>query len=154
MSPNDCRRLSPEQQDEIRRRAVSMVQGGTAPSEVARQLKVGITSVFNWLARYRKGGWGALKTKARSGRPKKLDGAAMKFVFDLVTNKNPLQLDFPFALWTCEMVGKVIAREFGVKLSRWSVSRLSLAPDPVMSLNFPAIPSQRLPIERRYLPVA
>jgi transposase len=103
---------------------VSMVQDGTPPSEVARQLKVGVTSVFNWLARYRKGGWGALKTKARSGRPKKLDGAAMKFVFDLVTNKNPLQLDFPFALWTCEMVGKVIAREFGVKLSRWSINRL------------------------------
>ena len=31
----DCRKLSPEQQEEIRRRAVSMVQKGTPPQEVA-----------------------------------------------------------------------------------------------------------------------
>ncbi len=101
-----------------------MVQSGTPPTEVARQLKVGTSSIFNWLARYRKGGWGALKTGSRSGRPKKLDGPKMRFVFDLVTNKNPLQLDFPFALWTCEMIAKVIRTEFSIKLSRWSVSRL------------------------------
>jgi len=101
-----------------------MVQGGTPPTEVARQLKVGTTSVFSWLARYRKGGWQALRTGARSGRPKKLDGAKMKFVYDLVTNRNPLQLDFPFALWTCEMIAWVIKDEFSIVLSRWSVSRL------------------------------
>lgn len=101
-----------------------MVQSGTPPTEVARQLKVGASSVFNWMARYRSGGWGGLETGSRSGRPRKLDGAKMKYVFDLVTNKNPLQLNFAFALWTCEMVAKVIKDEFGVVLSRWSVSRL------------------------------
>ena len=124
MSENDCRRLSPEQQEEIRRRAVSMVQAGTTPTEVASQLMVSPGSVFNWLARYRQGGWQALRTGSRSGRPRKLAGAQMKFVFDLVTNKNPLQLDFPFALWTCEMVARVINRKFGISLSRWSVARL------------------------------
>lgn len=124
MSPDDCRRLNPKQQEEIRRRAVAMVQRGMPPTEVARQLKVGTSSIFDWLARYRAGGWGGLKTGARSGRPKKLDGSQMKFVFDLVTNKNPLQLHFPFALWTCEMVAKVIKKEFSIELSRWSISRL------------------------------
>jgi transposase len=121
---NDCRRLNPGQQEEIRRRAVGMVQKGTPPAEVARLLGVCRSSVFQWLARYRQGGWGGLKTGRRSGRPRKLDASRMKFVYDLVTNKNPLQLDFPFALWTCDMVARVIARQFGVKLSRWSVSRL------------------------------
>lgn len=124
MSPDDCRRLSPEQQEEIRRRAVSMVQKGIPPTEVASMLNVSTSSVFDWLARYRAGGWGGLKTGARSGRPKKLNGKQMKFVFDTVTNKNPLQLHFSFALWTCEMIGKVIYDEFGIKLSRWSISRL------------------------------
>lgn len=87
-------------------------------------MEVSTTSIFTWLAKYRAGGWGALKTGARSGRPRKLDAERMKFVFDLVTNKNPLQLHFPFALWTCEMVAKVIRDEFGIELSRWSVSRL------------------------------
>ena len=101
-----------------------MVQSGTPPTEVARQLMVGASSVFNWMARYRSGGWGGLGTGSRSGRPKKLDGAKMKFVFDVVTNKNPLQLNFAFALWTCELIAKVIKDEFGVVLRRWSVSRL------------------------------
>lgn len=87
-------------------------------------MQVATASVFTWLARYRAGGWGALKTGARSGRPKKLTGENLRFVFDLVTNKNPLQLNFPFALWTCQMVAKVILDEFGIELSRWSVSRL------------------------------
>jgi len=124
VKPNDCRRLSPSQQEEIRRRAVIMVQKGTPPTEVARLLEASRSSVFQWLARYRQGGWGGLKTGARSGRPRKLDASRLKFVYDLVTHKNPLQLHFPFALWTCEMVAKVIEREFGVTLSRWSVSRL------------------------------
>ncbi len=91
------------------------------PAEAARLLKVSRSSVFPWLARYRQGEWGALKTGAHSGRPRKLDGARMTFVCDLVTNHNPLRLNFPFALWTCEMIAQVIAREFGVELRRWSL---------------------------------
>lgn len=124
MSDNDCRRLSPSQQEEIRRRAIALVQGGTPPTSVARQLGVGVTSIFNWLARYRAGGWSALRTGARSGRPKKLDAAGMRTIYDIVTNKNPLQLQFPFALWTCEMVSKLIKDKFSISLSRWSVGRL------------------------------
>lgn len=81
-----------------------MFQRGMSPTEVAEQLKVGTSRIFHWLARYRAGGWGGLKTGARSGRPKKLDESQMRFVFDLVTNKKPLQLHFPFGLWTCDMI--------------------------------------------------
>jgi len=38
MSPDDCRRVIPSQQEEFRRRAISMVQSGTPPTEVARHL--------------------------------------------------------------------------------------------------------------------
>ena len=58
----DCRKLSPEQQEEIRRRAVSMVQKGTPPQEVADLLGAAARSIFYWLARYRSGGWDGLQT--------------------------------------------------------------------------------------------
>lgn len=121
---NDCRRLSPEQQEEIRRRAVNMVHNGTPPSEVADLLKVAPRSIFHWLARYRSGGWHGLRTGSRSGRPSKLDEADIKYIYDTITEGNPRQLGFPFALWTLQMVRKLILRDLGIKLSRWSVSRL------------------------------
>jgi len=121
---DDCRKLSPEQQEEIRRRAVRMVQDGTPPTEVARLLRLAPRSVFHWLARYRSGGWNGLKTGSRSGRPSILDADDMRWIFNKVADGDPRQMGFPFALWTLKIVGRMIHKELGVKLSRWSVSRL------------------------------
>ena len=41
-----------------------------------------------------------------------------------VANKNPLQLNFPFALWTAAMVQTLIAERFDIDLSHSSVCRL------------------------------
>ena len=41
-----------------------------------------------------------------------------------MTSKNPLQLQFPFALWTRAMIGTLIRRQYGIKLSAISVGRL------------------------------
>lgn len=48
----------------------------------------------------------------------------MRWIYKTVTGKNPLQLDFPFALWTRGMISQLIYRRFGVKLSLSSVGRL------------------------------
>jgi transposase len=120
----DLRRLTHGELTEFRRQAVSQVQSGVAIEEVCRGMGVSRSALFGWLALYRSGGWDALRAGRRGGRRPKLDRQMMRWVYETVTERDPQQLKFPFALWTCPLIAEAIYRKFGVRLSRWSVMRL------------------------------
>lgn len=120
----DARSLDRETLTELRKRAVSSVQEGQSPEDVAKALGVTRAAMYKWLALYRSGGWGALDAKKRGGRKPKLDGDKMRWIYDTVTSNNPLQLQFPFALWSAKMVGELIKSQFGIRYSKASVCRL------------------------------
>ncbi len=120
----DARAIDHKTLTELRKRAVARVQAGEIPTAVARVLGIHNRTIFRWLAKYRSGGWHNLDAKKRGGRPPKLDGNALKWVYNTVTMKSPLQLKFPFALWTSTMIRELIYRRYGIKLSRSSVCRL------------------------------
>ncbi len=124
MRTNDARSLDHVTLEAMRERAVHSVQNGESPEVVARVIGVNRSTMYGWLAQYRRGGWGALKAKPLFGRPPKLDGKKLKWIYDTVTQKNPLQLKFAFALWTREMVAKLIKDRFNISLSLVSVGRL------------------------------
>jgi transposase len=65
-----------------------------------------------------------LKAKALFGRPLKLNACAIQSIYGTVTQKTPLRLQFPFALWTREMVATLIKREFNITLAADSFGRL------------------------------
>ena len=120
----DGRTLDHAMLTELRKRGVTAVQLSESPAQVPAALGVNLRTVFRWLALYRRGGWDQLDAGKRGGRPPKLDGRALPWIYNTVINKNPQQLKFPFALWTAAMVQTLIGERYKVRLSRSSVCRL------------------------------
>jgi len=124
MNNLDARKLSHDKLTELRCRAVTAIQNGESPRDVARVLGVNRVTVYGWLALYRSGGWGKLEAKKRGGRKPKLDAKALEWIYRIVTLGNPNQLKLPFVLWSAKLLASAIDKQFGVKLSKASVCRL------------------------------
>lgn len=124
MKTLDGRKLSPKTLEEIRIRAVQLVQEGESPEKVIKTLGFARASIYNWLARYRAGGLHNLKTGRRTGRPQKLSASHLSWIYRAVVDKDPLQMKFSFALWTRAMVAVLIRQQFGIRFSDASVGRL------------------------------
>jgi transposase len=124
MNEDDARKLDHTTLEALRIRAVQSVQEGESPEVVARTLRITSLTMYRWLAQYRGGGWGALKAKPLAGRPPKLDDKKLKWIYRTVTQRNPLQFRFEFALWTREMVVQLIKEKYGIRLAANSVGRL------------------------------
>lgn len=124
MKRRDGRKLGREALEDIRIRAVQQVEAGESPEDIVRMLGFSRTVIYDWIAKYRDGGIDALRAKRATGRPPKLKGKQLKWLYNTITQKNPLQLKFEFALWTRGMIREVIRKQFGVRLSEVSVGRL------------------------------
>ncbi|MGL4825476.1 MAG: IS630 family transposase [Alphaproteobacteria bacterium] len=124
MRTDDTRKESQKGQDGIRRKAVGAVLGGMSQSEAARVFGVSRTSLWTWVKAYRAEGEKALTSKKR-GRKKAgaLTAVQAASIRKSVIGKNPGQLRLPGFLWTRDLIGSLILRRFGVKVSRWTVGR-------------------------------
>lgn len=120
----DGRKMSHRAREAIRIRAVQQVQNGESPEAVIKALGFTRCCIYQWLAAYRAGGWGALKTGRIGGRPKKLTASQIQWLYRTVTSKNPLQLKFPFALWTRAMIRTLLWKKYRIRLSLSSIGRL------------------------------
>ncbi len=104
----DGRKLSHGTLAEIRQRAVLRVEAGESPEIVIAALGFDRTCIYRWLARYREGGLEALAAKPVPGRPSRLSGGQLRQLYGWITEKNPRQLNFEFALWTRAMIRELI----------------------------------------------
>ncbi|HSH70986.1 MAG TPA: IS630 family transposase [Deferrisomatales bacterium] len=124
MSQLDGRKLDHKTREAIRIRAVQRVEAGESPEVVVKALGFSRARIYEWLARYQEGGIEALRFKGIPGKKPKLSGADLRKLARIITEKDPRQLKFEFALWTRAMVRKLIMDEFGVILSESQVGRL------------------------------
>ncbi len=120
----DGRKLKHEVLSELRKRAVARVQSGESPEVVVRAMGFSRPCIYNWLSMYRAGGWKALDARKRGGRPRKLKGNMIRWVYRTVVGSDPRQYKFPFALWTRNAIASLLTQRYGVRLSVNSVGRL------------------------------
>ena len=120
----DGRKLKHEVLTELRKRAVARVQSGESPEVVVRAMGFTRACIYNWLAMYRAGGWDALDARKRGGRPRKLNGHIIAWVYRVVVGSDPRQYKFPFALWTRNAIATLIYQRYDIRLSANSVGRL------------------------------
>lgn len=108
----------------MRQQAVKAIREGQDVASIAAAYGVNVRSVFRWLADFANGGQNALLSKPIPGRPPKVSDEEMRWFAKAVKDNTPLQFKFVFGLWTLTLVGALIEREFGKKLSLASVSRI------------------------------
>lgn len=112
------------QRFELRKSVVAAVQRGEPIRTVARVYDVAVRSVFDWLSWYRRGGWDGLREARRSGRPSKVSGPVLRWLYKAITLGDPTQYQFEFCLWTLAIIRQMLRREKGIELSKSAVSRL------------------------------
>jgi len=120
----DGRKLDHKTLEALRIRTVSQVQAGASPEVQAKALGLRRSTIYSWLAMYRAGGWDALKAKPLLGRPQKITGMQLEWLYKTVVGSSPLQHRFEFALWTRQMIRILLWEQFRLRLSLSSVGRL------------------------------
>ena len=124
MHTTDARHFSPDALDALRERVIHAVVEGMSQTDAARVFGVSRQSVNAWYQRWRAGGARALRSRRR-GRPRQIQLRPYEAatIVRLITDRTPDQVKLPFALWTREAVGDLIAQRCGLRLSVWTVGR-------------------------------
>jgi transposase len=116
----DMRKLPAAAQEERRRQVVGLRQAGMTYVQIATQVGLSATGVFDICQRYAERGAAGLKTGPRgpeAGYGRFLDAEQEAATRGLVRRHTPDELGLPFALWSRAAVRELIRRRFGVRLA-------------------------------------
>ncbi|WP_190816602.1 IS630 family transposase [Saccharopolyspora pogona] len=116
----DARRLSPEAQEDLRRRVVAAVHGGMTQVEAARVFAVAPQSVSRWVQVWRKQGSKGLDGRRRGRRPgeqKALSARRQRKLRYAVAEHTPATFGLAGVVWTRKAVAELIRVRHGVVLS-------------------------------------
>src|SRR5919107_554158 len=116
----DFRKLSSATQAELRRIAVAMVRAGKTRVEAAETVGVNRRFVGQWVKVAAQHGEAVLAGGRRGRRPgeqKALSAGQEEGLRSLIIRGCPDQFGLAFALWTCQAVRALIARETGAWLT-------------------------------------
>jgi transposase len=122
----DMRKLPAAAQEERRRQVIGLRRRGMTYKEIAGQVGLSRTGVFDICRRFAAEGAKGLVSKPRGRKPDEqrlLDAAQEAEVQALVRRHTPDELGLPFALWSRAAVRMLIAGRCGVELAVRTVGK-------------------------------
>jgi transposase len=122
----DARRLSPQAQEDLRRRAVAAVKAGHTQVAVSTVLGVSPQAVSRWVNAFDRKGNRALQTGRRGRRPgeqQALDPRQQARIRRAILHKIPDQVALPGMVWTRPQVRQLIRDWFGIGLSLVTIGK-------------------------------
>ena len=122
----DARRLTPDTQEDLRRRAVAAVNAGMSQTAVSIVFKVSPKTVWRWVNAFDRNGNRGLQGGRRGRRPgeqKALDPRQEARVRRAVLGKYPDQVALPGLVWTRPQVRDLVRRWYGVGLSLVTIGK-------------------------------
>ena len=121
----DARTLSPQAQEDLRRRVVYSIRvDGLKPTAAARLHGVSRQSAANWTKAVEASGTSALKARKRGPKSKpRMSPDDERAIRRAIRNDCPDQLLLPFALWSREAVVALIKTRTGKTVSVWTAGR-------------------------------
>lgn len=103
--------------------AAKMLAKGRGIREVARTIGAAPSSVKRWKDALEQGGKDALKAKPHTGRPSRLSAKERQHLLRIL-KQGPRAANMAADNWTCQRVGTLIRRRFGVKYHPDHISRI------------------------------
>jgi transposase len=104
----------PEELECQRLQALTLLEAGHRPSDVARRLGVSPGAVSRWKKISQRAGREGLKAKPHPGRRPKLTARQRRKLEELLL-KGPLAHGYMTDLWTLKRIAEVIEKHFGVR---------------------------------------
>jgi transposase len=122
----DVRKLPAAAQEERRRQVIGLRRRGMTYKDIADQVGLSRTGVFDICQRFAAEGAAGLVSKPRGREPDEqrlLDADQEAEVQALICGRTPDELGLPFALWSRAAVGMLVARRCGVELAVRTVGK-------------------------------
>jgi transposase len=114
---DDARKIPDDVMSYIRKLAVrAVVYFGWSPEYVYKIFGMSRSSLYDWLEKFREGGYEALDTRIAPGATPVITREMDDWLEWVVLSRNPTDYGYDTLLWTCEILAALLEQEFDVKV--------------------------------------
>lgn len=121
---DDARKIPDEVMSYIRKLAVRAIDGKDfSPESIAEVFGISRTAIYDWLRRFKKGGYSELDTKKAPGGPCEITEEIEEWLKETVLNYTPEDFGYDRVLWTRDILAEIVNDALGLDVTGSTVGK-------------------------------